>query len=118
MCEPVGPNGAAALGVQVTDIANTVTRAVNTTGGLASVGRRQYTVRFLGEVNFPDQVTVGTGIGRIGNSSFSSQQALFVNGECVGLSDAAMVLTYEGSPTRIDDELRKKMERFYIPSPR
>ena len=39
---------AAALGVQVTDIANTVTRAVNTTGGLASVGRRQYTVRFLG----------------------------------------------------------------------
>jgi multidrug efflux pump subunit AcrB len=39
---------AAALGVQVTDIANMVTRAVNSTGGLASVGRRQYTVRFLG----------------------------------------------------------------------
>jgi multidrug efflux pump subunit AcrB len=39
---------AAALGVQVTDIANTVMRAVNSTGGLASVGRRQYTVRFLG----------------------------------------------------------------------
>jgi HAE1 family hydrophobic/amphiphilic exporter-1 len=34
--------------VQVTDIANTVRRAVDTTGGLASVGRRQYTVRFLG----------------------------------------------------------------------
>ncbi len=42
------PYRAAALGVQVTDIASTVTRAVNTTGGLASVGRRQYTVRFLG----------------------------------------------------------------------
>ncbi|MDJ0749472.1 MAG: efflux RND transporter permease subunit [Woeseiaceae bacterium] len=42
------PYRAAALGVQVTDIANTVTRAVDTTGGLASVGRRQYTVRFLG----------------------------------------------------------------------
>ena len=42
------PYRAAALGVQVTDIADTVTRAVNTTGGLASVGRRQYTVRFLG----------------------------------------------------------------------
>jgi len=42
------PYRAAALGVQVSDIANTVTRAVNTTGGLASVGRRQYTVRFLG----------------------------------------------------------------------
>jgi multidrug efflux pump subunit AcrB len=42
------PYRAAALGVQVTDIANVVTRAVNSTGGLASVGRRQYTVRFLG----------------------------------------------------------------------
>lgn len=42
------PYRAAALGVQVSDIANTVTRAVNSTGGLASVGRRQYTVRFLG----------------------------------------------------------------------
>ena len=42
------PYRAAALGVQVSDIANTVQRAVNTTGGLASVGRRQYTVRFLG----------------------------------------------------------------------
>jgi len=42
------PYRAAALGVQVSDIANTVRRAVDTTGGLASVGRRQYTVRFLG----------------------------------------------------------------------
>ena len=42
------PYRAAALGVQITDIANMVTRAVNSTGGLASVGRRQYTVRFLG----------------------------------------------------------------------
>ncbi|MDX1509005.1 MAG: efflux RND transporter permease subunit, partial [Woeseiaceae bacterium] len=42
------PYRAAALGVQVTDIANTVMRAVNATGGVANVGRRQYTVRFLG----------------------------------------------------------------------
>lgn len=75
------------------------------------------TIRFLREVNFPDQVTIGTGIGRIGNSSFSSLQALFVNGQCVGLSDAAMVLTYEGKPTRINDELRGKMEQFLIAPP-
>ena len=43
------PYRAAALGVQVTDIANTVRRAVNTTGGLASVGRRQYTVEDVGQ---------------------------------------------------------------------
>lgn len=77
----------------------------------------EYTIRFLGEVNFPDQVTVGSGIGRIGNSSFGFQQALFVNGQCVGLSDAAMVLTSGGKPTRINDELRKKMEQFHMLSP-
>lgn len=77
----------------------------------------EYTIRFLGEVNFPDQVTVGIGIGRIGNSSFSSQQALFVNGQCVGLSDAAMVLTSGGNAHRIDDEMRQKMAAFLLPLP-
>ncbi|MEM9529801.1 MAG: efflux RND transporter permease subunit [Pseudomonadota bacterium] len=42
------PYRAAALGVQVQDIAATLANAVNSTGGLANVGRRQYTVRFLG----------------------------------------------------------------------
>ncbi|MEO1245672.1 MAG: efflux RND transporter permease subunit [Pseudomonadota bacterium] len=42
------PYRAAALGIQASDIADTVSRAVDSTGGLASVGRRQYTVRFLG----------------------------------------------------------------------
>lgn len=77
----------------------------------------EFTVRFLGEVNFLDQVTVGTGIGRIGNSSFSSEQALFVNGQCVGLSDAAMVLTSGGKPQRITDVFREKMEQFLIIPP-
>ncbi len=48
------PYRAAALGVQVSDIANTVTRAVNSTGGVASVGRRQYTVRFMGGFDIED----------------------------------------------------------------
>ncbi|HKJ17041.1 MAG TPA: efflux RND transporter permease subunit [Xanthomonadales bacterium] len=42
------PYRTAALGIQVSDISTAVTRAVHSTGGLASVGRRQYTVRFLG----------------------------------------------------------------------
>lgn len=45
------PYQAAALGIQVSEIAQTVARAVNSTGGSASVGRRQYTVRFLGGVD-------------------------------------------------------------------
>ncbi|MEL7447877.1 MAG: efflux RND transporter permease subunit [Pseudomonadota bacterium] len=42
------PYRTAALGVQVSDIASAVERATHSTGGLANVGRRQYTVRYLG----------------------------------------------------------------------
>ena len=40
---------AAALGIQVSDIIATVSRATDTSGGFADVGRRQYTVRFVGQ---------------------------------------------------------------------
>ena len=48
------PYRMAAFGIQVSDLADTVTRAVDSTGGLASVGRRQYTVRFLGGFNLEE----------------------------------------------------------------
>ena len=40
---------AAALGVQVNDITATIARATDSSGGFADVGRRQYTVRFIGQ---------------------------------------------------------------------
>ena len=40
---------AAALGIQVNDIISTVSRATDSSGGFADVGRRQYTVRFAGQ---------------------------------------------------------------------
>lgn len=46
---------AAALGIRVSDIIATVSRATDTSGGFADVGRRQYTVRFVGQFE-PDQL--------------------------------------------------------------
>ncbi len=46
---------AAALGIQVDDIAATVSRATDSSGGFADVGRRQYTVRFAGQFE-PEQL--------------------------------------------------------------
>jgi multidrug efflux pump subunit AcrB len=40
---------AAALDIQVSDIISTVSRATDSSGGFADVGRRQYTVRFVGQ---------------------------------------------------------------------
>ncbi len=46
---------AAALGVQISDIIATISRASDTSGGFADVGRRQYTVRFVGQFE-PDEL--------------------------------------------------------------
>lgn len=46
---------AAALGIQIRDIMNTISRATDSSGGFADVGRRQYTVRFIGQFE-PDQL--------------------------------------------------------------
>ena len=50
------PYRAAALGVQIQDIMATVSRASDTSGGFADVGRRQYTVRFVGQFE-PDELS-------------------------------------------------------------
>ncbi|MEQ9563877.1 MAG: efflux RND transporter permease subunit, partial [Woeseiaceae bacterium] len=52
---------AAALGIQVNDIISTVSRATDSSGGFADVGRRQYTVRFVGQFEPDDlnQLIVG-----------------------------------------------------------
>ncbi|MBT8079758.1 MAG: efflux RND transporter permease subunit [Gammaproteobacteria bacterium] len=46
---------AAALGVQVNDIISTISRSTDMSGGFADVGRRQYTVRFVGQFE-PEQL--------------------------------------------------------------
>ena len=43
------PYRAAALGIRINDIIATLSRATDSSGGFADVGRRQYTVRFVGQ---------------------------------------------------------------------
>ncbi|CCQ11625.1 RND multidrug efflux transporter; Acriflavin resistance protein [Pseudoalteromonas luteoviolacea B = ATCC 29581] len=45
------PHKAAALGVSINDIRRTLSSANDSSGGIADVGRRQYTVRFTGKYN-------------------------------------------------------------------
>ncbi|PAJ72269.1 acriflavine resistance protein B [Pseudoalteromonas sp. NBT06-2] len=45
------PLRAASLGLTIADISSTIARASDVSGGVANVGRRQYTVRFSGQYN-------------------------------------------------------------------
>ncbi len=49
------------------------------------------TIDFLGELNWPGQVEVGTRLAKVGNSSMTVQQALFQNGRCAATSESVMV---------------------------
>ncbi len=51
----------------------------------------QLTINFLDEMNWPGTVIVGTGVSRIGRSSFGLVQSLFVDETCVALCDSVLV---------------------------
>ncbi|WP_310474871.1 thioesterase family protein [Sandarakinorhabdus sp.] len=48
-------------------------------------------IDYLAEGNFPDPMTIGLGIARIGGSSFTAALAAFQNGSCIALCDSVMV---------------------------
>ncbi len=48
-------------------------------------------INYLREGNFPDDVTVCSGIGRIGTSSWTIEQAMFQNGQCIATCDTVVV---------------------------
>ena len=56
-------------------------------------------INYLAEGNFPDPVQIGTGIGRIGTSSWAIVQAMFQNGRCIATCDTVVVC-------RTDDQAR------------
>ena len=51
----------------------------------------ELTVQYLAEGFFPDALSVGAGVMRIGRSSFTNAQGLFQNGRCIGTSDTILV---------------------------
>ena len=68
----------------------------------------QLTIRFMGEMSFPGEVLVASGIARIGTSSVTLSQALFLDGACTAAADSVIVLTGAESrrPTPLPDAAR------------
>ncbi|ATC95946.1 efflux RND transporter permease subunit [Pseudoalteromonas tunicata] len=64
------PHKAAALGISINDMTRTLANSRDVSGGIADVGRRQYTVRFTGQYN-----TQNLGDMRIG---YSNQRPIYL----------------------------------------
>ena len=48
-------------------------------------------IHFVGEINWPGRVEIGSGISKVGNSSVSLHQAVFQDGTCVCRADSVIV---------------------------
>lgn len=66
---------------------------------------------FLGEIHWPGEVRIGTGIAAIGRSSFTLGQGIFVDDRCVGIADSVLVLADETSrrSTALPEAMRQRL---------
>jgi acyl-CoA thioester hydrolase len=68
----------------------------------------ELSIQYLAEGFYPDPVVVGTGVLRVGGSSFILAHTLFQNGRCIGTSDGVLVHVNweEGGARRLPDAVR------------
>jgi len=52
----------------------------------------ELTIRFRGQAHYPGTVDVGTRVTRLGNSSITLGQGLFVDGRCIATTESVIVL--------------------------
>ncbi len=65
-------------------------------------------IQYLAEGRYPDVVTVGSGVLRLGRSSFSTGHALFQYGVCIGTCETTLVHVHrkEGGARPLPEALR------------
>lgn len=68
-------------------------------------------IDFLGELNWPGNVSIGSQVSRVGNSSFDLFQAMFVAQKCVATCHSVIVIMDE--TTRKSSPLTAEVARFY-----
>lgn len=62
-------------------------------------------INYLREGNFPDSVWIGSGIGRIGNSSWTIFQGMFQNELCIATCDSVIVCRTNGEAAPLREEV-------------
>ena len=53
-------------------------------------------ISYLAEGHYPDPLTIGCGVARVGTSSFTIAQGLFQRGRCIGVADTVLVHVLRG----------------------
>jgi len=68
------------------------------------------TIAYLREGSFPEPVTICSGIGGIGKSSWTIEQAMFQAGACIATCDTVVVCRTDGDAKSLRAEVRAELE--------
>lgn len=72
---------------------------------------------FWEEIRWPSEVSIGTTVLKIGRSSLTLGQGLFIDGQCVATAETVIVLTDNATRKSrpLPDEARAVLERYSRP---
>jgi acyl-CoA thioester hydrolase len=75
-------------------------------------------IDYLGELHWPGEVTIGTGVTRIGRSSVGIRQGLFDGDRCAALCESVIVVIDHKQRTSspMPDRARAALETFMMPT--
>ncbi|MBP0050102.1 acyl-CoA thioesterase [Marinobacterium sp. AK62] len=73
-------------------------------------------VQLIGEILWPGQVDIGSGVLNIGNSSITLYQQLFQNGTCVAKAETVIVQMNEATRKSqpLSPDVKKTLEQYLI----
>lgn len=74
----------------------------------------EVTINYLGEGQFPDPLTVCTGIGELGTSSWTIYQAMFQGDRCIATCDSVIACRTDRQAKPLRTELRESLEALLV----
>jgi acyl-CoA thioester hydrolase len=76
----------------------------------------ELSIQYLAEGGYPDMLTVGTGLVRVGGSSFTIAHGLFQNGRCIGTAESVLVYVNraEGGSRPLPEPARAALSRHLL----
>lgn len=73
---------------------------------------------YLHEAHYPDPVTIGVGVLRVGKTSYALGCAMFQKGVCVATNDSTIVCASDKSTYPVPEIVRARLEKNLIAHPR
>lgn len=74
-------------------------------------------IHYLDEGSYPDDVEVATGIGHVGNRSWSILAAMFQGGRAIATCDVVIVMDKGEDGSGMPDAFRARLDEFRVREP-